>query len=80
MAHKVDIVVLHTDGCAATPPTVELISRVMEDMSVDSELTLVLMESQERAHELRFLGSPTVQIGGVDIDPAARGVHHFGLG
>lgn len=27
----------------------------------------------------RFLGSPTIQIGGLDIDPEARGFDDYGL-
>jgi hypothetical protein len=40
----------------------------------------VAVSSQEQATEHRCLGSPTVQINGLDIEPAARVSMNFGLG
>ena len=34
---------------------------------------------QEAAERLRFLGSPTVRIGGRDVEPGAEGRTDFGL-
>jgi hypothetical protein len=39
----------------------------------------VLVTTQDQANELRFLGSPTVQVNGQDIDPAARPSTAFGF-
>lgn len=40
----------------------------------------VEVSSQEQAVELLCIGSPTIQINGMDIEPAARGSMNFGLG
>ena len=37
------------------------------------------MESPEAAAEERFLGSPSVRVDGVDVDPGAAGRDDFGL-
>lgn len=37
------------------------------------------VHSETQAHELRFLGSPTVRIDGADVDPGAQGRTEFGL-
>ena len=44
-----------------------------------SELRLRRVESAEAAREACFLGSPSVRIDGVDVEPAARTRTDFGL-
>jgi len=73
------VVVLYTEGCPATPKTCELIAECLSELGLDVELRKVLIASQEEAERRRFLGSPTVQINGIDIDPAARDSEGFGL-
>jgi K+-transporting ATPase c subunit len=76
----VPVVVLHTLDCPATPPTIDMIRRIATDLGVEIDLHVECLESQDQAQQLRFVGSPTVQVLGVDIDPAARSSPHFGLG
>ncbi len=76
---SVDVRVLYTQGCANTPPTVQLIERVAQDMGLSIEINKVSVTSQAQAEKLRFLGSPTVQIDGQDIEPDARHSSDFGL-
>jgi hypothetical protein len=67
---KVDI--LSFDGCPHTDDTVERVRHVARKLGVDIELHLVGVHNGEEAVRLRFLGSPTVRVDGVDIDPAAK--------
>ena len=76
---SVNVRVLYTEGCANTPPTVQLIERVAQDMGVPVEIAQVPVTSQAQAKALRFLGSPTVQINDQDIEPAARYLSDFGI-
>jgi hypothetical protein len=39
----------------------------------------VLVETPAQAQALGFLGSPTVQVEGCDVEPEARGRTDFGL-
>jgi hypothetical protein len=73
------VVVLYTEGCAATPKTIALIKQCILERGLDIDVREVLIRTQEEAEAWRFLGSPTVQINGVDIDPAARGSKVFGF-
>jgi hypothetical protein len=75
----VDVTVLHTEGCASTPPTIDLVREVARGMDVCIHLLTVLVQSPRQATELRFLGSPTVQVDGLDVDPATRTRHEYGL-
>ena len=76
---SVNVRVLYTEGCANTPSTVQLIERVAQDMGIPVEMDKVSVTSQAQAEKLRFLGSPTVQINGQDVEPAARHLSDFGI-
>lgn len=75
----VQVKVLYTEGCANTPPTVQRIREVAAELGIPIALTQVLVSTPEEAEAHRFLGSPTVQVNGLDLDPAVRGVRDFGF-
>lgn len=77
--NNIRIRVLCSEGCANTPPTVELVRNVAEDLNIPVNIDIVMVVTEEQARELRFLGSPTVQVDGVDIEPSARDSVAFGL-
>jgi hypothetical protein len=79
VSRPIDVRVLFSAGCAATPATVELIRSVADEMGLKVHLKLRLVESSAQAIALEFLGSPTVQVNGLDLDPGARGQSDFGL-
>ena len=74
-----DVHVLYTTGCASTPDTVQRIRDIARDLGIDVRVTRTLVTTQSQAEQLCFLGSPTVQINGLDIDPAARRTNAFGF-
>jgi hypothetical protein len=80
MEKSIPVHVLYTQGCPNLTPTIELIGRVASDIGTKLSIEQVLVTSQEEAFRLRCLGSPTVQIDGIDIDPAAGESMAFGLG
>ena len=61
-----DVSLLYFDGCPNHDATLTLLNRLLEDAGWDGELELINVESQERAEDLGFRGSPTVLIDGVD--------------
>ncbi|MFB3818104.1 MAG: hypothetical protein ACE147_10610 [Candidatus Methylomirabilales bacterium] len=71
--------VLYMDGCAATPPTVALVREVAAALGMPIRLEEVRIETEAQAVDMRFLGSPTVQVNGQDIEREARGALDFGL-
>ena len=72
--------VLHTPGCPNLTPTINLIERIGSELGIAISINKVLISAPDQAVELRCLGSPTVQINGIDIEPTARGSMNFGLG
>lgn len=75
----VDVRILYTEGCANTPRTVQRIRDVAQSLGIPVKIGKVLVTTQQQADELRFLGSPTVQVNGQDMDPAARAATAFGF-
>ncbi len=75
----VDVKVLSLKGCQATPPTIERVESVAKELNIDIELHMVVIETAEQAQENRFIGSPTVQINGLEMEPALRKRELFGV-
>lgn len=71
--------ILHLAGCKATPPTISIIEKVASELGLNITIEEIAISSQEEAIRLRHIGSPTVQVNGVDIDPSARDAAQFGM-
>jgi hypothetical protein len=76
---KVEVIVLFSEGCDNTPLTIDLIKQTALESEIEIDLKTVPVESQEQAQQWKFLGSPTVQVNGLDIDPSARSATGFGF-
>jgi hypothetical protein len=74
---RVDI--LNFDGCPNNDATADRIRTVAAGLGIEIDLRFVRVESAEEAVRERFLGSPSVRVNGVDIDPSARDRSDFGL-
>lgn len=64
--------ILYFDGCPNHHPAIALVERVSRELGIEPELQLVDVPDQEAAQRLRFLGSPTIRVGGVDVDPRTQ--------
>lgn len=71
--------VLFFEGCPNHKPAVELARDVARQLGVTAEVREVEVKSQEDVLRLRFLGSPSIHVNGVDVEPAARGRTDFGF-
>jgi mercuric ion transport protein len=71
-APRQNVDVLYFEGCPNHQRTVELARDVVAELGVDAAVEELEVKTLEDAVRLRFLGSPSVQVDGVDIDPAAR--------
>ena len=69
--------VLYFSGCPNHPPAVALVREVAVELGLEAEVAEVEVNSQADAERLRFLGSPTIQIDGVDVEPTARDRHDY---
>ena len=74
---KVKIVSL--EMCGATDFTISLVNEVAREMGVEIGLEHAIVKTSEDAIEHRHIGSPTVQINDLDIEPEARNIQQFGI-
>jgi hypothetical protein len=71
--------ILYFEGCPNHEPAVELVKRIDGELGTCAEVRLVEVPDEDAATRQRFLGSPTVRIDGVDVDPSAVQRTDFGL-
>ena len=69
MATRVEI--LSFEGCPNAAPTQALVERIARELGLEPDLELVDVPDAQAAERLRFVGSPSVRVDGVDIEPGA---------
>jgi hypothetical protein len=74
---KVEVLVF--EGCPNGEATLAQVQAAVASTNEAADVSVVLVESSEAAVRLRFLGSPTVRIDGVDVDPSASARDDYGL-
>ena len=75
---RIDI--LHFAGCPNHPPTAEMVRDVVQSLGLDATIREFEVSGAAAAARMRYFGSPTVQVNGQDVDPAARDRVDFSFG
>ncbi|MEQ1949520.1 MAG: mercuric transporter MerT family protein [Bryobacteraceae bacterium] len=73
------IEVLYFDGCPHYKPAVNLVLDVLEEEQVSAHVAEVNVADRETAQATAFLGSPSIRVEGLDVEPEARGVRDYGI-
>ena len=60
---------LYYEECPSHDLALERLREVMAEEGLPGEVEVIKVETEEQAHELRFVGSPTIRVDGQDIDP-----------
>ncbi len=60
---------LYYQECPSYEQAFDRLREVMAEEGISGEVEVIEVETEERARELRFVGSPTVRVDGQDIDP-----------
>ncbi|MFN2469972.1 MAG: hypothetical protein ABR583_03090 [Gaiellaceae bacterium] len=71
--------ILYFDGCPNHEPARALVERLAEQLGVEPAIELVEVAGPEAAGALGFLGSPTVRVDGLDVEPGAQERRDFAL-
>lgn len=71
--------VLYFQDCPNHRPAIERLIDILREEGVSADVAELEVPDAAAAQALGFLGSPTIRINGVDIDPAARSAIGFGL-
>ena len=67
---KVEI--LYFEGCPNHKPASERVLNVIREEGIAANVTEIEVPDEVAEKEFGFLGSPTIRVNGVDIDPGAR--------
>jgi hypothetical protein len=73
------IEILYFPDCPNYLPAVEHVQKALQEEHVSAEINQVAVLDAATATATRFLGSPTVRINGVDVEPSARSGGALGM-
>lgn len=63
--------ILSFAGCPNDEPARATAERIVGELGLDAEIVTVDVPDLDTAQRLRFLGSPTVRVDGIDVEPGA---------
>jgi len=75
----IKIEVLYFDGCPNHAAAVKRVREVLREGGVEAEVVEVNVHDEASAREVGFLGSPTVRVNGIDVEPSARSSREYGM-
>src|SRR5215208_6764549 len=64
--------IFYFEGCPNHKPASERVRSVIQEEGLSAEVTEIEVPNEAAAKKVGFLGSPTVRINGIDIEPASR--------
>src|SRR5216683_421255 len=67
------------DGCPNHPPALERLKHMLRQEGLPEHVEEINVTSPEQAQALAFLGSPTIKINGMDVEPAARASQAYAM-
>lgn len=70
---------LYSDGCPFAISAETNLAEVLFEEEINPHIERVYIASHEQALEHRFLGSPTIRVNGMDIEPHARDSTDYGI-
>jgi hypothetical protein len=73
------IEILYFSGCPNHAPAVDRVRDVLAEERLPCEMVEVEVKDAATAQEIGFLGSPSIRIDGLDVEPAVRGARAFGM-
>src|SRR5260370_24577694 len=73
------IEVLYFEGCANHKPAVARSDEIVKAEGISAEVSEVNVPNDSTAHEVRFLGSPSIRVNGMDVEQAARSAREYGM-
>jgi hypothetical protein len=76
-AMKPHIEILSLDGCPNVLPTQALVEQVVRELELEPLIEMIDVPDAESAERLRFLGSPSMRVNGVDVEPGADERHEY---
>ncbi len=73
------IEIFYFEGCPNHAPAVELARSVLAELDAEVAVREVEIADPDDAEQHRFLGSPSIRVDGVDIEPGASERTDYGM-
>ncbi len=77
ITHTVEL--LYFDGCPNYKTALKELQEVIAEMGVSAKISMVRVKSEKDAGRLKFLGSPSIRVNGLDVDPLTEKSEHYSL-
>jgi Domain of unknown function (DUF2703) len=68
------IEVLYFEGCPNHRPAVDRLRSVLKQEGLSADVAEIEVKDENAARALKFIGSPTIRVDGLDIEVSARAV------
>jgi hypothetical protein len=75
---KIELLV--SPGCSSREEIEKVLRETLSELDPEASIQTIVVDSSEKAVELKFPGSPTVRINGRDMEPDAEKSLSYGLG
>jgi len=72
-----NIDILYTEDCPNYRAAIALVKDCVAELGIDADIQEVLVRGPEEARSMHFLGSPSIQVDFVDIEPGASERNDF---
>jgi hypothetical protein len=72
----VEIEFLYYEDCPSHHDALERLRKVISAEGIEAHISVTKVETEEQAKELKFVGSPTIRVGGRDIDPPGADAYY----
>lgn len=66
------IQLLYFSGCPSYKQGLENLKQALRELSLPEDFEMINIDTDEKAKNYHFIGSPTIRINGEDLDPSAR--------
>ena len=76
---EMNIEILYFEGCPNHGPALQRVQELLREESMSAEISQIQVCDPAVAREIGFLGSPSVRVNGLDVEPAARAAHEYGM-
>ena len=76
---EVKIDILFMKGCIGYQNTKKFVEEIINERDISAEINLIQIDNDRDARRLQFIGSPTVRVGGIDIEKDRIQTKDYGL-
>ena len=73
------IEILYFVGCPNHEPALQRVQELLKEEGLSAEISQVQVNDQATARKIGFLGSPSVRVNGLDVEPTARTADEYGM-